>query len=313
MTEVVPGVHRVSLPLPFAPAQVNVYLIKLSGGWMLVDTGMDSERSAGILDAALAEAGAAGNLRWILITHCHPDHQALAETLRTRYGARIAMHREEVRALDQILQWRTRLLWQEETLRDAGASDRMVRRVDASFAIVQRTFRPVTVDWELSGGETFDGAMGPLPVEWTGGHAPGHVILRGPGFIVTGDAVLGNGTLPSVTWYPDADPLSDYLAALDRLCREPARAFCGHGAPVEDAAVWAADAIGRIRAKEDQMAAMLEGVPLTLHEVAERLWPERLAPFDYRFAILEARAYAGRLERLGRIRRGIQNRYSISR
>ncbi|MBK9167309.1 MAG: MBL fold metallo-hydrolase [Bryobacterales bacterium] len=313
MTEVAPGVLRIDLPLPFAPAQVNVYLVKLAEGWMLVDTGMDSDRSAALLDAALAEAGATGSLRWIVITHCHPDHQALAGVLSERYGARVAMHREEVRALDQILHWETRLQWQEEALRDAGVEPRMIRRVNASFAIVQRTFRPVPVAWVLSGGETFDGAAGPLTVEWTGGHAPGHILLRGPGFVLAGDAILGNGVQPSVTWYPEADPLRDYVAALDRMRDARLPAFCGHGETVPDVPVWAELARKRIFAKEDQMAALLENSPLPLREVAEQVWPERLAPFDYRFAILEARAYAERLQRTGRIRRDSQNRYSISR
>jgi len=50
--EVLPGVFIFELPLPFSLGIVNVYLVRLPDGWMLVDTGMNTEPCFDALDRA---------------------------------------------------------------------------------------------------------------------------------------------------------------------------------------------------------------------------------------------------------------------
>ena len=74
--------------------------------------------------------------------------------------------------------------------------------------------------------------FGPLVAIRTPGHAPDHLAYLVDGVALTGDAVLGEG---SVFIYPDPGALAGYLAALQRLReRAPAVIAPGHGPPVHD-------------------------------------------------------------------------------
>lgn len=53
LTPVDDGVYQIRLPLPFALDHINVYLIEDSDGWILVDTGIRSERSQSILKSII--------------------------------------------------------------------------------------------------------------------------------------------------------------------------------------------------------------------------------------------------------------------
>lgn len=70
---------------------VNCYLLKTSGGFFLVDTGL--QKRQGSLDEALLTAGChPGDLKLIILTHGHTDHIGNAGHIRERFDAKIAMH-----------------------------------------------------------------------------------------------------------------------------------------------------------------------------------------------------------------------------
>jgi glyoxylase-like metal-dependent hydrolase (beta-lactamase superfamily II) len=74
---------------------VNCYLVAASTGFVLVDTGTPEKRN--VLDAELERAGCPpGDLRLIVLTHGDYDHAGNAAHLRSRYDAKIAMHRDDV-------------------------------------------------------------------------------------------------------------------------------------------------------------------------------------------------------------------------
>jgi len=71
---------------------VNCYLLKASGGCMLIDTACSNSRDE--LEREL-DAGCAGKLKLIVLTHGDFDHTGNAAYLRQRFGAKIAMHRAD--------------------------------------------------------------------------------------------------------------------------------------------------------------------------------------------------------------------------
>ena len=90
MTE---SVRTLAFPL------VNAYLVRGGEGFVLIDTGVASNRRR--LEAALANAGCRpGDLQLIVLTHGDPDHTGNAAYLRARYGAKIAMHERETPAVE---------------------------------------------------------------------------------------------------------------------------------------------------------------------------------------------------------------------
>src|ERR1700678_4734021 len=82
---VAPGVRRIvagNAGMMTGPG-TNTYLIG-SREVAVLDPGPDDARH---LDAIVAAAGAA--IRWIIVTHTHPDHSPLAQPLARRIGARL--------------------------------------------------------------------------------------------------------------------------------------------------------------------------------------------------------------------------------
>jgi len=63
---------------------VNCYLVKASAGYILIDTGFARRRSDLTSNP--------GDLKLIVITHGHLDHNGNTAYLRENYGAKIAMH-----------------------------------------------------------------------------------------------------------------------------------------------------------------------------------------------------------------------------
>jgi len=83
-------IKTISLPLPLRFGSVNCYLLKSDSGCMLIDTGCANSRAR--LERELERSG---NLKLIVLTHGDFDHSGNAAYLRKRFGARIAMHRED--------------------------------------------------------------------------------------------------------------------------------------------------------------------------------------------------------------------------
>lgn len=84
--EVGPGVHRV------ADGIVNWYVVSEGGEVALYDAGWP--RSWPRVEAALGELGhSPADISAVVLTHAHPDHLGVAESLREKTGATVHVHR----------------------------------------------------------------------------------------------------------------------------------------------------------------------------------------------------------------------------
>src|SRR6187455_3465045 len=72
--EVAPGIHWLSMPLPFALDHINLWLAEDEGGWTIIDT---------------------GTVKRVIVTHYHPDHAGNAAWLCQRYGVELWMTQGE--------------------------------------------------------------------------------------------------------------------------------------------------------------------------------------------------------------------------
>src|SRR5512141_2121104 len=70
---------------------VNCYLLKTAAGFVLIDTGYSNKRAQ--LEKSLSQAGCPpAELKLVILTHGDSDHTANANYLRTKFGAKIAIH-----------------------------------------------------------------------------------------------------------------------------------------------------------------------------------------------------------------------------
>lgn len=155
------------------------------------------------------------------------------------------------------------------------------------------------VDIRLEHGGTF----GPLEVLATPGHAPDHLVFITGRAAMTGDAVLGEG---SVFIHPDPGALAGYLHALEALKGLEPHVLCpGHGPPVENPAQKLDEYIAHRLEREQRLLAALSAGRRTVDELLDDAWadvPESLRPA----ATITLAAHLDKLADEGRLPEGVE-------
>lgn len=215
-----PGVFIVHLPLPMKPTIINVTLLHSAGEWALIDTGMHTEQSLGVLQEAMGEVGCSlSGLRQIIATHHHPDHFGASQAIRELTGARVLMHEQEYEAS----------LHYKPTHRPEGVlafferhglpMDRFAN-VPSPGEYWAKLYRPAQPDAFLCDGDVLRVGDFEIDVIATPGHTPGHCVLRlrGSDVMIAGDHLLPKIT-PHVGRYPDGpeNPLGNFLESQRRI------------------------------------------------------------------------------------------------
>ncbi len=156
-----------------------------------------------------------------------------------------------------------------------------------------------SIDVELEDGATF----GPLRALVTPGHAPDHLVFLTGRAAMTGDAVLGEG---SVFIHPDPGALAGYLEALEALKRQNLEILCpGHGPPVGDPVLKLDEYIRHRLDRERRLVAALEHGRRTVDELLDEAWadvPEALRPP----ATVTLAAHLDKLADEGRLPEGVE-------
>src|ERR671922_1987093 len=81
--EVAPGIHWLSMPLPFQLDHINLWLLEDGEDWTIVDTGIGNAETRSLWERILAGKKA----KRVVLTHYHPDHAGNADWLCNRHQA----------------------------------------------------------------------------------------------------------------------------------------------------------------------------------------------------------------------------------
>ncbi len=88
--EVAPGIHWLSMPLPFQLDHINLWLLDEDDGCTVVDTGIGNAATRDLWDKLLSKP-----VKRVIVTHYHPDHAGNAAWLCQRYGVELWMTQGE--------------------------------------------------------------------------------------------------------------------------------------------------------------------------------------------------------------------------
>jgi glyoxylase-like metal-dependent hydrolase (beta-lactamase superfamily II) len=284
--EVVPGVHRIPLPLPNDGLRaVNVYAVTGPDGPVLIDSGWAVADARDLLQSGLREIGAElGDVQRFLVTHMHRDHYSQAIHLRREFGTRVALGAEECWSLETVSRPGRKAAEEQVTLlRSLGA-------VEIAEKMSGNRPHHDPAEWELpdewlSGDEVISANGRDLEVVSTPGHTRGHIVFYDtPGSLLfAGDHVLPTIT-PSIGFEPamTPDPLGAFLNSLALVRNRPdAMLLPAHGPVVPSAHARVDELVEHHRVRLDQMAAALAGGADTAVAVAGVVtWTRRERKLD---------------------------------
>jgi glyoxylase-like metal-dependent hydrolase (beta-lactamase superfamily II) len=300
MDELAGGIRRVTLPLPTRPGHVHAYLLPGEGGWTLVDTGIGLPDAKETWSAELEQVD--GDVSTVFVTHFHPDHVGAAADLHELTGAPVVQGALDYAQCELVWgnpAWSERLV---DWFHQHGAPDDVTAELVGQSSLYRPFIRYQRDPILVEAGEQVDG----WELVAAPGHADGQLCLLREGVLVAADHLLGKIT-PTVGLWPAsrADPLGDYLAALDRTIElEPRLALPGHGDPIEDPVGRARELKEHHRLRLEEAAGALGADPRTGYELSFSLFGNELSASGRRFAIAETLSHLERLVNEGAARRG---------
>ncbi len=319
MTEVIPGIHLLKLSTAktiFSLTEVNVYLVRGDRGYLLVDTGWNTDESFDSMQKQMAEIGVdIKDISQIVITHTHPDHYGQTGEIKRLSGATLAIHAIEKEYIDSTYAHMDKMLEQTDRwLAINGAPPGKLAEIKAITTGLQRHVFPINPDITFHGGETITTGIFNFQVLWTPGHAPGHICLYEPEkrVLISGDQILPTIT-PNISLTPRSgeNPLATYLTSLNGLRGLDARLVLpGHENPFTGLKPRIDELIKHHAERNREILASFKGAPKTAYQIARVItwgdgtgWPG-MTPYDQRLAILETLAHLemmtanGQLEKL---------------
>ena len=191
----------------------------------MIDPGPDvAKHVESIVGAAMRD-----RVKWVLLTHTHPDHWPAADRIRKKTGAVV------------------------------GAFGKFPKADEVDLDL----------DLVLADGDTIDGTEFRLEAMHTPGHAPNHLcfLLDEERTLFTGDHVL-NGTTTVVNPQRGGD-MVQYLASLERLrkIKRVARICPGHGDVMDDPAAVLDEYVAHRKQRERQIMRLLAKGPAKISDV----------------------------------------------
>ncbi len=145
--------------------------------------------------------------------------------------------------------------------------------------------------------------FGPLEAIYTPGHAPDHYAFVAGGVGLSGDAVLGQG---SVFIFPDPGALAGYLDGLQRLLERRLDFLApGHGPRVDDPEAKLREYVAHRLDRETKLVAGLQAGARSVSELLEAAWsevPAQLRPA----ATVTLAAHLDKLADEGRLPDGVE-------
>jgi glyoxylase-like metal-dependent hydrolase (beta-lactamase superfamily II) len=222
--EVVPGVHWIRMPLPFTLSHINLWAIADGDGWTLVDSGLRTPETAAAWQALHEGSLQRRPIRRLIATHMHPDHVGMAGWITRRSGCALWMTRLEYLTCRVLVADTGREAPEDGVrfYRRAGWGDDAVEHYRARFGEFGKHLYTLPDSYRrIRDGDVLRIGEHDWRVIVGAGHSPEHACLYCPALalLVSGDQVLPriSSNVSVFPTEPDADPLGDWMASLEKL------------------------------------------------------------------------------------------------
>jgi len=222
-TEISSDILWVRLPLPMSLDHINVYLVKDSGGWALIDTGLYTDATINCWTAILDKLD--GPLTKVIATHMHPDHIGCLGYLTELFHIPLYMSQTDYFASRALYNGsQGACIWGDQQYYSrAGFSSEQVDKFTQSSNGFKSVVSPIPLNFiRLKGGETLLIGTNDWLLMEGNGHSPEHISLycKELDMLISGDHVLPEITpnIGSYSTQPESNPLAAYLESLVPFC-----------------------------------------------------------------------------------------------
>jgi glyoxylase-like metal-dependent hydrolase (beta-lactamase superfamily II) len=305
--EVAPGLHWLSMPLPFQLDHINLWLAEEQDGWTVIDTGIGNPQTRALWEQILANKA----VKRVIVTHYHPDHAGNAAWLCQRYGVELWMTQGEyltahaVRSstagytTEAVLSVFRKNGLDEQRASGMGGRGNRYAALVPEFPLSYR--RIIEGDQIEIGKHRWRAIIGH-------GHAPEHLSLYGKNMytLIAGDMLLSTISTNVSVWSidPEGDPLRLFLESIARYRDLPKDVLVlpSHGKPFRGAH----DRVQQLeKHHQDRLGELLECLkqPKSAAELLSVLFRRPLDAHQTFFAMGEAIAHLHYLYYAGRAKR----------
>ena len=315
--EVLPNIHLIEVPIPHSPLRAtNAYFIHGAERSLLVDTGQNRPESLEALRRGLHDLSADLCRTDVFLTHMHADHSGLLPFIASTESA-VYASAPDAEIVNYLLTTENPLeRLYHEACRNGFTPEEANKALSRHPGNIPGDHHPMHFT-TLADGDRLDAGGYSFLCVATPGHTAGHLCLYEPEkrILLSGDHILGDIS-PNIThYYGENDPLTDFLASLEKIARlDVERVLPGHRRAFGNCRERIAELVSHHKARAAEVLEILEAGPLTGYEVAARMtwdmvyrtWKE-VAPTQKFFATGEALAHIHYLEHQGLICRTGQN------
>jgi glyoxylase-like metal-dependent hydrolase (beta-lactamase superfamily II) len=305
------GIHRITIPTPFAVGRVNVYLIK-DDPLTLVDAGPNSGTSFDELTSGLAALGhSLEDIELVVLTHQHIDHLGLVSLVAQRSGADVAAIDVAVPFVENYSQEAQK---DDEFARSVMLRNGIPEDVVSALTSVSQAFRAwgarADVTRVLTDGEEMRFRDRTLHVHHRPGHSPTDTVFhdRERRILIAADHLLGHiSSNPLITRPLDGSgerpqALVTYLRSLEATREMDVELVLpGHGDPITDHRALIDERFALHRRRADKIHALIAERPRTAYEVAQALWGNVAVTQAY-LTLSEVLGHVDVLTNTGRVR-----------
>ena len=276
------GIHRLTIPTPFAVGRVNCYLLE-DEPLTLIDTGPNSGKALDELQSKLGERGhSIDDLELVILTHQHIDHLGLVEIVVEHSGA-------EVAALGLAAE-RLANFGEDAEREDAFAVELMLRNgipQEVAFALqsVSRSFRgwgsKAEVTRPLEDGQSMPFRDRTLQALHRPGHSPSDTVFwdEQRRILIAADHLIAHiSSNPLIT--PPLDGSSQrtqalvtYIESMKKTREMPAEiVLSGHGEPITDHVALIDDRLTKHERRKEKIYDLIAERPRSGYEIAQAIW-----------------------------------------
>jgi glyoxylase-like metal-dependent hydrolase (beta-lactamase superfamily II) len=313
--EVAPGIHWLSMPLPFALDHINLWLVEdVEGemrGWTVVDTGIGNAETRALWERILGKK----QVKRVVVTHYHPDHAGNAAWLCQRYGAELWTTQGEYLTAHAVRTSSAGYTGDAvlAVFRKNGLDEERAGRMRSS----RNRYAELVPEFPLSYRRIIEGDEVPIGKQrWRAiighGHAPEHLSLfcKALNTVIAGDMLLSTISTNVSVWSidPEGDPLRLFLDSIARYRELPADALVlpSHGKPFRGAH----QRVEQLEAHHrDRLSDLVQSLntPKSAAELLGVLFRRPLDAHQTFFAMGEAIAHLHYLYYAGRAQRTLGN------